>query len=75
MKSNDCPHEEELLYGKAIRINKQNRVLQVLCTGCHSFGTVYEQREKHSGNDEWYEVREVWHEMTDYYAVPPSKVL
>ena len=63
----DCPHEDNILYGKAIRINKLNRVVQVMCDSCRAYGTIYEQREKHSANNEWYEVREVWHQMKDYY--------
>ena len=67
-----CPHEEQLFYGKAIRINKLNRILQVMCSSCEAYGTVYEQREKHSGNDDWYRVREIWHDKYDYVAKPPE---
>ena len=70
-----CPHEDSILYGKAIRINKLNRVIQVTCDTCNAFGTVYEQREKHSSNSDWYEVREVWHELTDYYGEISAKVI
>ena len=63
----NCPHEDNILYGQAIRINKLNRVVQVLCDSCRAYGTIYEQREKHSSNSDWYEVREIWHKMTDYY--------
>ena len=70
-----CPHEDNILYGKSIRINKLNRCVQVTCDTCNAFGTVYEQREKHSGNSDWYEVREVWHELTDYYGEITAKVV
>lgn len=63
----NCPHEDNILYGRAIRINKLNRVIQVMCDSCRAYGTIYEQREKHSSNSDWYEVREIWHKMTDYY--------
>lgn len=67
LDKNECPHEDQLLYGKAIRINKLNRVVQVQCSGCKAFGTVYEQREKHSSETyDWYEVREIWHQQSDY---------
>lgn len=66
LNENKCPHEDELLYGKCIRINKQNRVLNVQCSGCKAFGAVYEQREKHDSNDAWYDVKEIWHEQSDY---------
>ena len=64
---NNCPHEDNILYGKAIRINKLKRVVQVMCDSCRAYGTIYEKREKHSSSSDWYEVRERWHKMTDYY--------
>lgn len=64
---NDCPHEDNILYGKAVKINKLNRVIQVMCDSCRAYGTIYEKREKHSSNLDWYEVAEQWHKMTDYY--------
>lgn len=60
----NCPHEDNILYGKAIRINKLNRVIQVMCDSCRAYGTIYEKREKHSSNSDWYEVTEQWHKMT-----------
>lgn len=64
-----CPHEDNVTYGKEIKINKLNRVLQMFCESCEAYGTVYEQREKHSSNDDWYQVKEAWHELKDYRRV------
>lgn len=61
-----CPHQDNILYGKTLRINKRTRVVNMFCTSCDSFGTMLEEREKHSGNDDWYQVKETWHEMKDY---------
>lgn len=67
--SDECPHEDNILYGKALKINKLNRAIQVCCSSCMSYGTIYEQREKHSSNSDWYEIREIWHERKDYFNV------
>lgn len=60
-----CPHEDNILYGKTLRINKQTRVVNMFCTTCESFGTVLELRDKNDG-EYWYEAKENWHEMSDY---------
>lgn len=64
-----CPHEDNITYGKAIKINKLNRVLQVFCETCESYGTIYEKRDKHTTDDDYYQVKEVWHELKDYRRV------
>lgn len=63
-----CPHEDNILYGKTLKINKQNRIVNMLCTTCESFGTMYEKRDKNDGN-EWHQIKETWHEMSDYKGV------
>lgn len=63
-----CPHEDNILYGKTLKINKQTRVVNMFCTTCESFGTVLELRDKNDG-EHWYEAKENWHEMSDYKQV------
>lgn len=63
-----CKHEDNILYGKTLKINKQTRVVNMYCTTCESFGTVLELRDKNDG-EHWYESKENWHEMSDYKGV------
>lgn len=64
-KTCKCRHSG-LERGKVIRINKQNRIVQVKCEWCESLGTLYEQREKHDSNTAFYKVSLIWHENNDY---------
>ncbi len=62
----NCPHLDDIAYGKAITVSVDTQIVHMLCTTCKSVGTVLEKRTL-SDPEHWEPIEEIWHSPSDYY--------
>lgn len=62
----NCPHEDDITYGKQIDISETVHAVQILCATCGMVGTQIEHRDEED-HEHWQPEEEMWHQPSDYY--------
>lgn len=64
--TNDCPHEDNITYGKSIDVTPTLTAVHIICEECGAVGTQIEEQDTDTP-DHWQPIDEMWHEPRDYY--------